>query len=155
MEDSKKKVFTITIDRAFRDVITGCAEVRSPKRRGTWIVPPMIEAYCSLHEAGYAHSVETWCDGKLVGGLYGVALGRWFSGESMFSVVSNASKVAMVYLVSHLKMLSFRFIDCQVKTDYLIHFGAREVSRKTFLRQLADAQAYPTLKGPWRLAETF
>jgi leucyl/phenylalanyl-tRNA--protein transferase len=146
----RKNVFQVTFDEAFKDVITSCAQIRSPKRQGTWIVPEMIDAYCDLHAAGYAHSVEVWKKSRLIGGLYGVATGRFFSGESMFSLVSNASKVALVYLIRQLKKLSFHCIDCQVKTDHLLRFGAREIPRARFLKELADAQRHPTLRGPWK-----
>jgi leucyl/phenylalanyl-tRNA---protein transferase len=135
----KRKVFHITFDEAFDDVIRACAEAKRSYGEGTWITDEMKAAYCELHRRGYAHSVEAWQDDTLVGGLYGIALGRAFFGESMFSRVSNASKVAFVTLVENLRQLKFELIDCQVKTDHLIRFGAREVPRKVFLEQVGKA----------------
>ena len=132
----KKEIFRITIDSAFDQVINACAEIRRKNNEGTWIVNDMIEAYCSLHESGFAHSVEAWRHDKLVGGLYGVSLGGCFFGESMFTRISNASKVAFVKLVEHLKTLSFDLIDCQLTTTHLKQFGAREIPRSQFLTQL-------------------
>jgi len=114
----------------------------------------MVEAYCRLHRAGYAHSVETWYEGRLAGGLYGVSLGRCFFGESMFTRVSNASKVAFVRLVQYLEKLRFRIIDCQVKTAHLMRFGAREISRKEFLKELEDSLKFKTLRGKWAFDES-
>lgn len=145
----KKDVFQVTMDQAFNRVINECARVRRGKNQGTWIVNDMIKAYCRLHESGFAHSVEAWHEGKLAGGLYGVSLGRCFFGESMFTRISNASKVAFVKLVEYLKALSFDMIDCQVTTEHLMRFGAREIPRKYFLEQLEKALEYPTKKGEW------
>ncbi len=140
-----KRVFQITFDQAFEGVIRGCAETKRAYGEGTWITDEMKDAYCRLHRHGYAHSVEAWHSNKLVGGLYGVILGRVFFGESMFSQVSNSSKVAFVRLVQHLQRMNFKLIDCQVKTDHLMRFGAREVPRKLFLEQLEKAvDAKPT-----------
>ena len=135
----KRKLFHITFDQDFETVITGCAEARRSYGEGTWITEEMKSAYIELHRRGYAHSVEAWQDEKLVGGLYGVAMGRAFFGESMFSRVSNASKVAFASLVETLQKNHFKIIDCQVRTDHLIRFGAREISRKLFLEQLGKA----------------
>lgn len=145
----KKDLFRITMDQAFEQVITACAKIRREKDEGTWIVQDMIEAYCKLHESGFAHSVEAWQDDTLAGGLYGVSLGKCFFGESMFAIITNASKVALVALVNYLKKLSFDLIDCQVKTEHLISFGAREISRERFLKQLKKSLESPTLKGKW------
>ena len=145
----KKDMFRITMDQAFEQVITACAKIRRGKDEGTWIVQDMIEAYCKLHESGYAHSVEAWQDDILAGGLYGVSLGKCFFGESMFTLITNASKVAFVTLVNYLKSLSFDLIDCQVKTEHLISFGAREIPRERFLKQLKKSLENPTLKGKW------
>ncbi len=128
----KKQVFTVTIDQAFGEVIRACARVRDK----TWITKEMTEAYISLHALGHAHSFETWHAGRLVGGLYGVALGRAFFGESMFSVMSDASKVALVHLVNFVTGLGFEFIDCQTATAHLKKLGAREIPRKEFLDRL-------------------
>ncbi|MFO7713365.1 leucyl/phenylalanyl-tRNA--protein transferase [Desulfosarcina sp.] len=135
----KRNGFQITFDKAFDAVIQACAEAKRAYGEGTWITDEMQSAYCELHRRGYAHSVEARQDGKLVGGLYGIAIGRAFFGESMFSRVSNASKVAFVTLVDHLKLLKFSLVDCQVRTEHLIRFGAREVPRKVFLEQVAMA----------------
>jgi leucyl/phenylalanyl-tRNA---protein transferase len=135
----KRQLFHITIDKSFDAVIQACAEIKRSYGEGTWITDEMKAAYCELHRRGYAHSVEAWQNKNLVGGLYGVAIGRAFFGESMFSQVSNASKVAFVALVEILKRLKFELIDCQVKTDHLIRFGAREIPRKKFLEQLEKA----------------
>jgi len=135
----KRKPFHITFDQDFEAVITGCAEAKRSYGEGTWITEEMKSAYIELHRRGYARSVEAWQDEKLVGGLYGISMGRAFFGESMFSRVSNASKVAFVSLVQTLQKNRFTLIDCQVRTDHLIRFGAREVSRKGFLEQLGKA----------------
>lgn len=147
----KKGAFTLTIDRAFDRVINECARVPREKQRGTWIVAEMVEAYCRLHASGFAHSVEAWADNRLAGGLYGVSLGRCFFGESMFTLVSNASKVAFVALVQYLQSLNFTLIDCQISTDHLIRFGAREISRTRYLRELEEGLKAPTLRGKWVL----
>jgi leucyl/phenylalanyl-tRNA--protein transferase len=131
----RKHVFTVTIDRAFGEVIRECAGTR----RETWITVEMIEAYMCLHELGYAHSFETWHAGRLVGGLYGVALGRAFFGESMFSSMSDASKVALVHLVQFAINTGVEFIDCQTATAHLKRLGAREVPRLEFLDRLRRA----------------
>lgn len=130
--------FEVSIDQAFNRVIEACAE---PRRNadGTWLLTDMIAAYQSLHACGVAHSFETWRDGELVGGLYGVALGRVFFGESMFSYVADASKVALVELVDHLSEHGFRLIDCQMHSDHLARLGARAISRASFQRILARA----------------
>jgi leucyl/phenylalanyl-tRNA--protein transferase len=138
----KKKLFHITFDRAFESVIHGCAVAKRSYGEGTWITDEMKAAYIQLHRQGYAHSVEAWRKNELVGGLYGVAMGRAFFGESMFSRVSNASKVAFVSLVEILREKHFTLIDCQVRTDHLVRFGAREISRKAFLEQLGKAAGY-------------
>lgn len=145
----KKNVFTVTMDTAFKEVIHHCAKVRIQKNEGTWIVRDMIDAYCRLHDSGVAHSVEAWHRGELAGGLYGVSLGRCFFGESMFTRISNASNVALVNLVTYLSDLEFDLIDCQVTTEHLIRFGAREIPRALFLRQLDKAVNAPTKKGNW------
>ena len=145
----KKDVFSVTMDIAFNEVINQCAQVRVQKNEGTWIVRDMIDAYCNLHEAGFAHSVEVWHQGDLAGGLYGVSLGKCFFGESMFTRISNASNVGFVKLVEHLKELSFDMIDCQVPTEHLTRFGARQIPRIRFLNQLEKSLKAPTQKGKW------
>jgi leucyl/phenylalanyl-tRNA--protein transferase len=130
--------FEVSVDQAFAEVIRGCA---GPRRDGdgTWLLPEMIAAYSELHRLGLAHSVETWQDGELVGGLYGVSLGRAFFGESMFSRASDASKVALVYLAELCNQAGFAFIDCQVYTEHLHRLGAREIPRTVFLQHLERA----------------
>ena len=147
----KQKRFHITADTAFSKVIKACASVKRKNNEGTWIVDEMIKAYSLLHEAGFAHSIEAWYKGKLAGGLYGVSLGRCFFGESMFTRVSNASKAAFARLVEHLERFSFDLIDCQLPTQHLINFGAREIPRDLFLEQLEDSLKIPAIKGKWRL----
>jgi leucyl/phenylalanyl-tRNA--protein transferase len=145
----KKNMFEVTMDVAFNQVIHQCAQVRLEKNEETWIVGEMIDAYCNLHESGFAHSVEVWHQGELVGGLYGVSLGKCFFGESMFARANNASNVGFVKLVEHLVDLSFDMLDCQVTTEHLIRFGAREISRTLFLKQLESSLKSKTRKGKW------
>ena len=145
----KKGLFRVTADQAFEAVINACAQSRTSTDEGTWIVEEMIDAYCNLHESGFAHSVEAWHGDRLAGGLYGVLLGRCFFGESMFTHVSNASKVAFVALVKHLQALNFDLIDCQVTTPHLLKFGAREIPRARYLNELKKSLKLRTLKGHW------
>jgi leucyl/phenylalanyl-tRNA---protein transferase len=151
----RKDCFQITMDQAFFRVIKSCAETRLNKDQQTWIVPEMINAYCQLHESGFAHSVEVWYQGKLAGGLYGLAMGKCFSGESMFTIVKDASKVAFVYLVFFVKSLGYHMIDCQVKTSHLMSFGAREIPRKSFLQQLEKTLDISQVGGKWNLSAEF
>jgi leucyl/phenylalanyl-tRNA--protein transferase len=130
--------FEIRIDTAFRDVIDNCAAMPRAGQRGTWITPDMVDAYCELHRRGAAHSVESWRDGQLCGGLYGMALGRVFFGESMFAHETDASKVALVHLVALLRQLQVPLIDCQQETAHLRSFGARPIPRAAFASQLAE-----------------
>lgn len=134
----RQKRFRITFNSCFREVIGACARAMRPTGEGTWITSEMEEAYCRLNDLGYAHSVEAWEQGRLVGGLYGIALGRCFFGESMFTKVSNASKVAFVTLVKRLEALEFELIDCQVHTQHLITLGAREIPRREFVRRVQE-----------------
>lgn len=134
-----KGVFKVTINAAFEQVIRNCSQVTRKGQDGTWITEDMIEAYIRLHQSGYAHSVESWCEGELMGGLYGIILGKAFFGESMFSKMSNASKVAFATIVERLKEQGFSLIDCQVTTEHLLSLGAREISRKRFLEMLRAA----------------
>ncbi len=145
--------FEVRADTAFGEVIEGC---RQPRRgeSGTWITKEMANAYGELHRAGFAHSVETWLDGELVGGLYGVALGRAFFGESMFTRVSDASKVALVALARQLEHWGFGVIDCQMNTAHLASFGAREIPRAEFTRSLRELVHYAPVPVPWRLEST-
>jgi len=136
------------VDTAFREVIEACAGPREGQS-GTWIVPEMVEAYVRLHELGFAHSVESWREGRLEGGLYGVALGRVFFGESMFARAPDASKVALVKLVERLRRDGCRAIDCQQATPHLASLGAREISRKAFAQLLKESIQYPPSGSRW------
>ncbi len=129
--------FEIRFDTAFKAVITACAEPRTPDS-GTWILPEMQAAYTRLHQIGFAHSAETWQDGELVGGLYGIAMGRMFYGESMFARVTDASKVAFTAMVEKLIADGFELIDCQQETRHLASFGARPIPRKEFTQCLQE-----------------
>ena len=131
--------FELRVDSAFSAVIEACAAPRAPAL-GTWISAEMRAAYLAMHELGYAHSVECWRDGRLVGGLYGMALGRVFFGESMFSVATDASKVAFAHLVRFLRTQGYAIIDCQMKTAHLMSLGAREITRQQF-RDILDQHA--------------
>jgi leucyl/phenylalanyl-tRNA--protein transferase len=144
--------FTVTLDQAFSEVVEGCAAPRA-RSAGTWITPRMRRAYGRLHRSGYAHSVEVWQEDALVGGLYGVSLGRMFFGESMFHRVTDASKVALVSLVRQIERWGFSLLDCQVMNPHLASLGAREIPRPAFLALLDDSNAHPTRKGPWRMDE--
>lgn len=142
---ARKRPFYITTDQAFADVMRGCAAPRE-QQEGTWITSDMEDAYTQLHELGYAHSVEAWQDGVLVGGLYGIALGRVFFGESMFSRVSGASKIAFANMATELFGWGFIAIDCQIASDYLLSFGAKDVSRTTFENLLRLSEESEPLK---------
>ena len=144
----RKKLFQVRADTAFEAVMEGCRQPR-PGQPGTWITEEMKQAYCRLHALGVAHSVETWRDGQLVGGLYGVALGRMFYGESMFSRESDASKAALVGLVRQLDAWGFGLIDCQMRTPLLASFGAREIPRAQFTRRASELVNYADVPGPW------
>ena len=151
----RRDQFQVRLDTCFRDVMQACAAPRKQfPRGGTWITHEMLEAYVRLHELGYAHSVETWQDNILVGGLYGVALGGMFFGESMFSRRTDASKVALVALVRQLQRWNFRLIDCQLPSQHLLSLGAEEVRRRDFLDRLHEALAHADRPGPWRLDST-
>ncbi len=130
----RKGGFKVTINRAFNEVIHACSEPRDSagEEPGSWITPAMMDAYIELHKAGYSHSVEVWQEQDLVGGLYGLALGHVFFGESMFSRMTNGSKIAMAYLVEHLKQWQYKLIDCQVYNDHLSSLGAIEIDRLSF-----------------------
>ena len=144
----RKKLFQVRADTAFEAVMEGCRQPR-PGQPGTWITEEMKQAYCRLHALGVSHSVETWRDGQLVGGLYGVALGRMFYGESMFSRESDASKAALVGLVRQLDAWGFGLIDCQMRTPLLASFGAREIPRVQFTRRASELVNYADVPGPW------
>lgn len=131
----RKQKFTITIDRAFTEVIAACGGSRK-EGSGTWITEDISQAYSELHKSGYAHSAEAWSNGELVGGLYGIAMGQVFFGESMFYTETDASKVAFVNLVERLKCWGYKVIDCQVSTQHLMNFGAEEIVRCDFAKLL-------------------
>ncbi|BCS86980.1 leucyl/phenylalanyl-tRNA--protein transferase [Pseudodesulfovibrio sediminis] len=145
-----KGTFTFTMDTCFEEVVRKCACCPRPGQEGTWIVEDMVEAYVMLHELGYAHSVEAWQGGELVGGLYGVSLGSVFFGESMFYSVPDASKAAFAMCIEQLKKWNFSLIDCQQTTQHLLRFGAREMLRFRFLAMLHEAMEVPTREGLWR-----
>jgi leucyl/phenylalanyl-tRNA--protein transferase len=148
----RKRDFAVTLDRAFGDVLQGCA---APRRddAGTWLVPAMMRAYDRLFRVGLAHSVEVWMDGALVGGLYGVALGRMFFGESMFSRRRDGSKIALAFLCAQLARWEFPLLDCQMRTSHLASLGGREVPRQEFLRLLEGLVRAPGRVGHWTLEE--
>ena len=146
-------IFTVTFDHAFHAVVTRCAQPRRTQGRmesGTWITPEMQTAYGRLHDMGFAHSVETWREGKLVGGLYGVSLGTMFFGESMFTRATDASKVALVALVALARRWQFSLIDCQVDNPHLQSLGARLIPRQDFLARVRDNPKLATHRGSWR-----
>lgn len=143
--------YAITADRAFADVIDACAGAKRPSQPGTWITADMRAAYVALHERGYAHSIEAWQDGALVGGLYGVAVGRVFCGESMFARAPDASKVAFVTLVRQLKRWDVPLVDCQMHTAHLERFGAKEIPRADYLSALDALRGQGRPPGPWTL----
>jgi leucyl/phenylalanyl-tRNA--protein transferase len=144
----KTPPYEIRVDTAFRQVMEACAAPRDG-HSGTWITPAMIAAYTELHRQGLAHSVETWMNGKLVGGLYGISLGRMFYGESMFSLATDASKIAFVHLVRQLERWGFGMIDCQMKTAHLASLGAREIPRAEFSQKLSELVNFPEDIGHW------
>jgi leucyl/phenylalanyl-tRNA--protein transferase len=140
--------YEIRTDTCFVDVMRACAEPRDGEA-GTWITEEIVAAYCALHAAGMAHSVEAWAEGELVGGLYGVAIGRMFYGESMFTRATDASKVALAHLARQLDRWHFGLIDCQMETAHLASLGARQMARKDFLLALSELVNYPTPTGHW------
>jgi leucyl/phenylalanyl-tRNA--protein transferase len=144
----RNRRYEVRFDSAFARVVAGCAASRKGES-GTWIGEAMMAAYLELHRLGYAHSVETWIDGDLAGGLYGVAIGRMFFGESMFSLVRDASKIALAALVAHLKSAGFGLIDCQMHTRHLETLGAREIPRARFSRLLEELVHYTSSPGTW------
>lgn len=141
-------VYRVTADKAFAEVTAACAEPRA-NSMGTWITRKMRTAYRELHALGLAHSVEAWRDNDLVGGLYGVSLGRMFFGESMFSRVPDASKVALAHLAGQLHSWDFTLIDCQLPTEHLASLGAREIARHSFLELVAANRCHPDRQGHW------
>ena len=147
-----KGLFETRYDTAFGEVMRECGAPRDGQA-GTWIVPEMVAAYTRLHELGFAHSVESWKDGRLAGGLYGILLGRAFFGESMFSRETDASKVALVKLVERVRGLGVRVIDCQQATRHLASLGAREIPRREFAQRLAESIQYPPTGSRWPATE--
>lgn len=146
----RKGGYEVRADTAFRAVMAACAAPR-PAQPGTWITQRMMAAYVKLHEAGHAHSIETWSDGTLVGGLYGVALGEAFFGESMFATRTDASKIALVHLVRQLERWGFGLIDCQMKTTHLASLGAVEIPRRAFVAEIARLTTAGGRIGRWTL----
>lgn len=144
----RRSDYAVSLDVAFADVLRACSGART-KSRGTWLGAEMRDAYGELHARGYAHSVEMWRGGELIGGLYGVALGRVFFGESMFSRADDASKIALYWLCEQLRAWGFELIDCQVGSAHLKSLGAQDVSRERFLNLLRAAVAMPPRTGPW------
>jgi leucyl/phenylalanyl-tRNA--protein transferase len=145
----RSKKYTFTVDRKFSAVIKHCAKIKRKDQDDTWITKKMTKAYIALHKAGFAHSIETWQGDKLVGGLYGVSLGKVFFGESMFHLERDASKFAFYHLVQMLKLWDFEFIDAQQDTAHLRSLGAMNMERKEFMERLDKAVSQPTFKGNW------
>lgn len=151
----KKPLYRVTMDEAFPQVIQACASVTRHEGEGTWLTAEMIQAYIHLHELGYAHSVECWHEDTLVGGLYGVGLDRVFFGESMFTIMSNGSKIALATLARYLTMTGYRLIDCQMKTDHLLRYGACEISGLKFRKHLKDYIQQLSPDGKWKYDQTY
>jgi len=147
----RKREYSVTYDTAFSAVISACATARRDGR-GTWLTDEMITAYCELHRLGHAHSAESWYGDELVGGLYGVAIGQVFFGESMFTRRNDASKVAFVHLITQLQQWDYRLIDCQVASAHLTHFGAEVIPRQRFIAELARACSDATAPAAWRVS---
>lgn len=143
--------YTITADSAFAEVIGACAAIPRRHERGTWITDGMRAAYTQLHELGHAHSIECWEDGALVGGLYGLAIGTCFCGESMFARRDDASKAAFATFARACPAMGITLIDCQLPNPHLMRLGAREIPRAAYLRLLAEARRHPAPPAPWRL----
>ena len=145
----QQQPFEIHADTAFRSVMEHCATARRPGQAGTWITPAIVDAYTRLHEHGKAHSVEAWRGGTLVGGLYGVAIGRMFFGESMFALEPDASKIALVHLIAMLRARDIPLVDCQQETAHLASFGARLIARSVFAEHIAALVHSTAVCGPW------
>lgn len=145
-----QKKYTVTFDTSFKEVIRACQQMPRRGQSGdTWLTDEMMASYVKLHEIGLCHSVEVWKDGELVGGLYGISLGKCFFGESMFAKASNASKYGFITLVRELEKRKFWLVDCQQATDHLVSLGARGIPRDDFLDLMAKNELEPTIKGPW------
>ncbi|MDP6933348.1 MAG: leucyl/phenylalanyl-tRNA--protein transferase, partial [Myxococcota bacterium] len=147
----RQEIYEIRLDTAFTQVVQACRSRSRPDQAGTWITREMVTAYTELHELGYAHSAEAWRNGQLVGGLYGVCIGGLFSGESMFALEPDASKVAFSWLVGQLVQWGVQLVDCQVHTEHLQRFGAHELPRSAYLETLADLVRLPTRTEAWNL----
>jgi leucyl/phenylalanyl-tRNA--protein transferase len=145
----RNKCYEVRVDSAFRQVMRACAAPRR-EQAGTWIHEDMIAAYTGLHQMGVAHSVETWMNGSLVGGLYGIAIGRMFYGESMFSHATDASKIAIAHLAAQLQRWGYGMIDCQMNTSHLASLGAREIPRAEFMHRLRELIHYPNTPQKWQ-----
>ena len=145
----RRQPYQLRLDTRFGEVLRGCAATPRPGQHGTWLIPEMVTAYQRMHELGFAHSAEAWQGDQLVGGLYGVSLGNCFYGESMFAHAPDASKIAFVALVRQLQAWGIELIDCQVHTEHLARFGAREIPREEFLTRLKRALEAPTRRGTW------
>lgn len=145
----RRTPYEVRVDTDFLGVVRHCQHTPRPGQDGTWITEEVVRGYCTLHERGIAHSIEAYEEGRLVGGLYGVAVGRSFCGESMFAHRPDASKVAVVTLLGNLRQLGFHFVDCQVYTEHMERFGAQQWPRSTYLAALRIAAAEPALPGPW------
>jgi leucyl/phenylalanyl-tRNA--protein transferase len=147
----RREPYQVRFDTAFSDVIRGCAEARRPGQRGTWITDELVAGYEALFALGFAHSVEAWDGEQLVGGLYGVGLGRVFFGESMFARAPDASKIAFAMLMAQLRSWGASLVDCQVYTEHLARFGAEDWPRELFLSHLREALSHDTRRGRWQL----
>ena len=145
----RRSSLSVRFDTAFDEVIDRCAHAPRPGQEGTWITPELRNAFVRLHQLGFAHSIEAWQGDSLVGGLYGIALGTMFFGESMFARTPDASKVAFVTLLAQLRLWGYKVVDCQVETEHLARFGAIEWKRRRFLEEVRLAIKEPTRKGPW------
>lgn len=145
----RKGMFQVTYDQDFRGVIDNCQKVFRAGQNGSWITEEMKQSYFDLHQTGYAHSIEVWFEGELVGGLYGVSIGSAFFGESMFAHKSNASKVGFITLVQDLTEKGFSMIDCQIHTQHLESLGASNIDRTTFLDQLEESVEAESIVGNW------
>ncbi|MFH2133852.1 MAG: leucyl/phenylalanyl-tRNA--protein transferase [Pseudomonadota bacterium] len=145
----RRGAYQLRTDTAFEHVMRACAAPRDGQD-GTWIQEEMVQAYCELHRMGYAHSVEVWMDNELVGGLYGISIGKMFYGESMFSRRTDASKIALAHLCAQLQRWGFGMIDCQMNTAHLASLGAREIPRQAFVAEVARLTAEPVPNAPWR-----
>jgi leucyl/phenylalanyl-tRNA--protein transferase len=145
----RNKPYEVTFDTAFARVIAACAETPRDGQAGTWITAEMQDCYCRLHELGHAHSVEVWMTGELAGGLYGMAIGQTFYGESMFSHRTDASKIALAHLCAHLQRQGFGIIDCQMETEHLASLGARPIPRSEFIALLRGLVVANVRPGRW------